>query len=81
MNMPQLTYISEIRSPVLLIHGEKAHSLYFSQDAYAKLTSGAYADNKELMVIPGASHTDLYDQTDIIPFDRIEEFFKTNLNG
>ena len=81
MNMPLLAYASEIRSPVLLIHGERAHSLYFSQDAYAKLTSGAYADNKELMVIPGASHTDLYDQTDIIPFDRIEEFFKTNLNG
>ena len=76
MNMPLLAYASEIRSPVLLIHGEKAHSLYFSQDAYAEMTSGNYADNKELMIIPGASHTDLYDQTDIIPFDKIETFFK-----
>ena len=79
MNMPQLTYIDEIRSPVLLIHGEKAHSLYFSQDAYAKMAGGAYADNKELMIIPDASHTDLYDQTDIIPFDKIETFFKDAL--
>ena len=79
MNMPQLTYIDEIRSPVLLIHGEKAHSLYFSQDAYAKMAGGAYADNKELMIIPDASHTDLYDQTDIIPFDKMESFFKDAL--
>ena len=79
MNMPLLAYAKEIRSPVLLIHGEKAHSLYFSQDTYKELTSGNYADNKELMIIPGASHTDLYDQTDVIPFDKMEEFFRTNL--
>jgi hypothetical protein len=76
MNMPLLAYASEIRSPVLLVHVEKAHSRYFSETAYEKLTSGAYADNKELMIIPGASHTDLYDQTDIIPFDKIEDFFR-----
>ncbi len=79
MNMPLLAYASEIRSPVLLIHGEKAHSLYFSETAYEKLTSGAYADNKELMIIPDAVHTDLYDQVDIIPFDKIETFFKDAL--
>ena len=77
MNMPLLAYASEIRSPVLLVHGEKAHSRYFSETAYEKLTSGAYADTKELMIIPGASHTDLYDQTDIIPFDKIEDFFRS----
>ena len=58
-----------------MIHGEKAHSCYFSKDAYEKLTG----DNKELMIIPDAVHTDLYDQTDIIPFDKIENFFKENL--
>ena len=79
MNMPLLAYASEIRSPVLLIHGEKAHSRYFSETAYEKLTSGAYADNKELMIIPDAVHTDLYDRTDIIPFDKIESFFKDAL--
>ncbi|MDD3026994.1 MAG: alpha/beta hydrolase, partial [Erysipelotrichaceae bacterium] len=70
-NMPILHYSDEIRSAVLMIHGEKAHSVYFSQDAYKKLTG----DNKELMIIPGATHTDLYDQMDIIPFAKIEEFF------
>ncbi len=79
MNMPLLSYAAEIRSPVLLIHGEKAHSRYFSETAYEKLTSGAYADNKELMIIPDAVHTDLYDQIDIIPFDKIETFFKDAL--
>ena len=79
MNMPLLAYASEIRSPVLLIHGEKAHSLYFSEATYEKLTSGNYADNKELMIIPDAVHTDLYDQVDIIPFDKIETFFKDAL--
>lgn len=71
LNMPILQYADEIRSAVLLIHGEKAHSCYFSRDAYAKLTG----DNKELMIIPGAVHTDLYDKTDIIPFDKMTEFF------
>lgn len=76
LNMPLLKYIGEIRSAVLLIHGEKAHSCYFSKDAFKKLTG----DNKELMIIPGAVHTDLYDQTDIIPFDKITDFFKGNLS-
>lgn len=75
INMPILSYSSEIRSAVLMLHGEKAHSRYFSEDAFKKLTG----DNKELMIIPGANHTDLYDQTNIIPFDKIETFFKENL--
>lgn len=75
MNMPILAYSDEIRSAVLMIHGEKAHSCYFSQDAFKKLKG----DNKELMIIPGASHTDLYDQMNIIPFNKIEQFFKANL--
>ncbi len=75
MNMPILTYSDEIRSAVLLIHGEKAHSRYFSEDAFKKLKG----DNKELMIIPGAVHTDLYDKKDVIPFDKLEAFFKTYL--
>ncbi|MDO4287647.1 MAG: alpha/beta hydrolase [Eubacterium sp.] len=75
MNQPILAYSDEIRSAVLLVHGEKAHSCYFSRDAYGKLTG----DNKELMIIPGAVHTDLYDKMDIIPFDKLEDFFRTNL--
>ncbi|KAF1302734.1 alpha/beta hydrolase [Candidatus Enterococcus willemsii] len=75
MNMPLLQYIDEIRSAAFLIHGEKAHSLYFSEDAYKELKG----DNKKLKVIPGASHTDLYDQMDIIPFDEITVFLKENL--
>ena len=71
MNMPILSYSDEIRNAVLMIHGEKAHSCYFSKDAFKKLKG----DNKELMIIPDAVHTDLYDQTDIIPFAKIEEFF------
>ena len=71
LNMPILSYADEIRSAVLLVHGEKAHSCYFSRDAYAKLKG----DNKELLLIPDAVHTDLYDQMDIIPFDKITEFF------
>lgn len=71
LNMPILQYADEIRSAVLLIHGEKAHSCYFSKDAYAMLKG----DNKELMIIPGAVHTDLYDNTYIIPFDKMTEFF------
>lgn len=76
INMPILAYSDEIRSAVLLIHGEKAHSRYFSEDAFKKLTG----DNKELMLIPGASHTDLYDRMEIIPFDKLEAFFTNNLN-
>ena len=71
INTPILSYSDEICSAVLLIHGEKAHSRYFSEDAFKKLQG----DNKELFIIPGANHTDLYDQTDIIPFDKLEAFF------
>ena len=71
INMPLLTYIGEIRSAVLMIHGADAHSRYFSEDAFKRLKG----DNKELMIIPGANHTDLYDNMEVIPFDRIEEFF------
>ena len=75
MNMPILTHIAEISPrPVLFIHGEKAHSRYFSETAYA-----AAAEPKELMIIPGASHTDLYDRMDKIPFDKMTTFFRTNL--
>ena len=75
MNMPILHYSSEIRSAVLLVHGEKAHSCYFSRDAYKNLKG----DNKELMLIPDAVHTDLYDKTEVIPFDKIKEFFDKNM--
>ena len=75
VNMPILSYIGEIRSPVLLVHGEKAHSRYFSEDAFRRLTG----DNKELYIVPDANHTDLYDNMERIPFDRIESFFKENL--
>ena len=71
LNMPILQYSQEIRSAVLVIHGDQAHSCYFSRDAYAKLTG----DNKELMLIPGAVHTDLYDNLDVIPFDKMAAFF------
>lgn len=76
LNTPLLAYSNEIRSAVLMIHGEKAHSRYFSEDAFKKLTG----DNKELMIIPGASHVDLYDnQAGVIPYDKIETFFRTYL--
>ncbi|MBP3195595.1 MAG: alpha/beta hydrolase, partial [Butyrivibrio sp.] len=78
MNQPILKYSNEIRSAVLLIHGEKAHSCYFSKDAYANMIKDCkYADNKELMIIPDAVHTDLYDggDKDYIPFDKLESFF------
>lgn len=75
INMPILIHSDEIRSAVLMLHGENAHSRYFSEDAYKKLKG----DNKELMIIPAANHVDLYDQTDKIPFDKIETFFKSNL--
>ena len=80
INQPILQYSNEIRSAVLMIHGEKAHSCYFSKDAYKNMiTNSKYTDNKELMIIPNAVHTDLYDNKDIIPFDKIEKFFKDNL--
>ena len=76
INMPLLAYSDEIRSAVLMIHGEKAHSRYFSEDAFKKLKG----DNKELLIIPGASHVDLYDnQANVIPFDKIESFFREYL--
>lgn len=75
INMPILSYSDEIRSAVLIMHGEKAHSRYFSEDAFKKLKG----DNKELMIIPGASHVDLYDRMDIIPFDKLETFFRNYL--
>ncbi len=80
INQPILKYSSEIRSAVLMIHGEKAHSCYFSRDAYKNMIENSkYADNKELMIIPGAVHTDLYDRKNIIPFDKIDKFFKEYL--
>ena len=75
INTPILTYSDEIRSAVLVIHGEKAHSRYFSEDAFRKLKG----DNKELLIIPGASHVDLYDNLTLIPFDKIERFFREYL--
>lgn len=75
INMPILSYSSEIRSAVLMLHGEKAHSRYFSEDAFKKLQG----DNKELVIIPGASHVDLYDNLKLIPFDKIEQFMRTYL--
>lgn len=80
MNQPILCYANEIRSAVLVIHGEKAHSCYFSRDAFAAMVKdNPYADHKELLILPDAVHTDLYDQVDIIPFDKMEIFFKENL--
>ena len=75
ITQPILAYSDTIKSPILMIHGEKAHSRYFSEDAFKKLTG----DNKELMIIPGANHTDLYYKMDVIPFDKMEKFFKNNL--
>lgn len=72
INMPILSYCDEIRSAVLLIHGEKAHSRYFSEDTYKRLKG----DNKRLLIIPGANHTDLYDNLSVIPFDEIDKFMK-----
>ena len=77
LNQPILQYSNEIRSAVLLIHGEKAHSCYFSRDAYAAMLEGnPNPENKELFIIPGAVHTDLYDNLAVIPFDKIEAFFR-----
>ena len=80
LNMPILQYSNEIRGAVLMLHGEKAHSCYFSRDAYAAMVQDSpWADNKELLLIPDAVHTDLYDRKDIIPFDRIEQFLRMYL--
>lgn len=80
LNMPILSYTNEIRSAVLMIHGEEAHSCYFSRDAYNNMiTNSEFADNKELMLIPNAVHVDLYDNLNVIPFDKIDAFFKKYL--
>jgi len=82
INMPILQYSKEIRSAVLIMHGEKAHSCYFGKDAYANMTKDSkYADNKELLIIEGATHTDLYDggAKKVIPFDKLEAFYKKYL--
>jgi fermentation-respiration switch protein FrsA (DUF1100 family) len=82
MNQPILRYSSEIRSAVLVVHGEEAHSCYFGRDAYANMVDGnAHVDNKELLIIPGASHTDLYDggENKVIPWDKLEGFYRQYL--
>ena len=82
LNQPILQYSNEIRSAVLLIHGDKAHSCYLSRDAFANMVKGnAYTANKELLIVPGASHIDLYDNLDVIPFDKMEAFFSAHLHA
>ena len=82
INQPILQYANEIRSAVLVIHGEKAHSCYFGRDAFANMVKGsAYTANKELLIVPGASHIDLYDNLDVIPFDKMEAFFSAHLHA
>ena len=79
MNQPILKYSNEIRSAVLIVHGEKAHSYYFGKDAYENMIKDSkYKSNKELLTIPGAVHTDLYDNMYVIPFDKIQKFFEEN---
>ena len=81
LNMRLFAYSNEIRNAVLMIHGDQAHSCYMSKDAYADIIKDSkYTDNKELLLIPGASHTDLYDQKNIIPFAKMEAFFDKYLN-
>lgn len=75
VNTPLDTFLGEIETPVLLVHGEKAHSRYFSEEAFVRLKG----EDKRLMIIPGANHTDLYDNLSVIPYNEIEQFFKTNL--
>ena len=80
LNQPILQYTNEIRSAVLVIHGEKAHSYYMGRDAYAYMMEGnPNPENKELLIIPGTVHTDLYDNLEVIPFDKIQHFFQTYL--
>lgn len=80
MNQPILKYSNEIRIAVLIMHGDKAHSFYFGKDAYDAMIQGSkYTENKELLVIPGAVHTDLYDNLDVIPFNKMDDFFKQNM--
>ena len=80
MNVRLFQYSNEIRNAVMIVHGDKAHSFYMGKDAYENMIKDSkYTDNKELVVVPNATHTDLYDQKDIIPFDKIEKFLKDNL--
>ena len=98
MNMRLFQYIDEIETPVLIVHGEKAHSRYMSEDAFAKMTGHKYETNnpptpysgnaplgstiegnKELFIVEGASHVDLYDNRNKIPFDKIENFIRDSL--
>lgn len=81
LNVSLWDFASEVRTPVIIVHGEKAHSRYFGEEAYKKLTSDKYASNKELFIVPGATHCDLYDGGDknYIPWGKLTEFFKTNL--
>lgn len=80
MNQPILQYSNEIRNAVMVIHGDRAHSFYFGRDAYEAMTRDRrYTENKEFVVIPGAVHTDLYDNLDVIPFDQMEAFFQKNM--
>ena len=76
LNMPLMTYIGEIENAVMIVHGEKAHSRYFGEDAFRRLKG----DNKKLLIVPGASHTDLYDNMEKIPFGSIMEFYRTHLH-
>ena len=80
MNTRLFRYSNEIRSAVMIVHGEKAHSCYMGKDAFQNMTNGSnYTDNKELVIVPDATHTDLYDQKDKIPFEKIEKFLKRYL--
>ena len=81
MNQPILKYSNEIRSAVLIMHGDRAHSYYFGKEAYEAMVSDSkYTGNKELLTIPGAVHTDLYDNMEVIPFDKLQSFFEEHLN-
>ena len=80
MNVRLFHYASEIRSAVMIVHGDKAHSFYMGRDAYDNMTKNSkYTSNKEFVLVPGATHTDLYDRIDKIPFDKIEKFLRDNL--
>ena len=81
MNIRLFEYANEIRNAVMIVHGENAHSCYMGKDAYNEMIKDSkYTDNKELLIVPNASHCDLYDQKDIIPFDKIEEFIRKNIS-
>jgi len=80
LNQPILKYSNEIRSAVLIVHGDKAHSYYFGKEAYENMIKdSSYTDNKEFLSIEGASHVDLYDNMEVIPFDKIHKFFEENM--